>query len=91
MSLSNHGWRACRTKRHFSIYVQESRFARFNGHLKADGTFSLDLDITITVAGLSVEDAKKLIEKAHEACPCSNATRGNVDVRLHVNVMQAFD
>lgn len=43
------------------------------------------------MAGLSVEDAKKLIEKAHEVCPYSNATRGNVDVRLHVNVVQAFD
>lgn len=55
------------------------------------GAFSLDLDITITVEGLSVEDAKKLIEKAHEVCPYSNATRGNVEVRLHVNVVQTFD
>lgn len=55
------------------------------------GAFSLDLDITITVEGLSVEDAKKLIEKAHEVCPYSNATRGNVAVRLHVNVVQTFD
>ena len=58
---------------------------------KADGAFSLDLDITITVAGLSVEEAKQLIEKAHTVCPYSNATRGNVDVRLHVNVVQSFD
>lgn len=57
----------------------------------ADGAFSLDLDITITVEGLSVDDAKKLIEKAHAVCPYSNATRGNVDVRLHVNVVQTFD
>lgn len=58
---------------------------------KSDGAFTLDLDITITVEGLSVEDAKTLIEKAHAVCPYSNATRGNVDVRLHVNVVQAFD
>ncbi|USZ15734.1 organic hydroperoxide resistance protein [Moraxella sp. FZFQ2102] len=58
---------------------------------KADGAFGLDLDITITVEGLSVDDAKKLIEKAHAVCPYSNATRGNVDVRLHVNVVQTFD
>ncbi|UTO04467.1 organic hydroperoxide resistance protein [Moraxella sp. FZLJ2107] len=57
----------------------------------ADGAFGLDLDITITVEGLSVDDAKKLIEKAHAVCPYSNATRGNVDVRLHVNVVQTFD
>lgn len=58
---------------------------------KTDGAFALDLDITITVEGLNLEDAKKLIEKAHAVCPYSNATRGNVDVRLHVNVVQTFD
>ncbi len=58
---------------------------------KSDGAFTLDLDITITVEGLSVDDTKTLIEKAHAVCPYSNATRGNVDVRLHVNVVQAFD
>ncbi|QIM69287.1 organic hydroperoxide resistance protein [Basfia succiniciproducens] len=58
---------------------------------KPDGAFGLDLDITITVEGLSLEEAKTLINKAHEVCPYSNATRGNVDVRLHVNVIQSFD
>ncbi|AHG77823.1 organic hydroperoxide resistance protein [Mannheimia varigena] len=58
---------------------------------KADGAFSLDLDITITVAGLNEADAKTLIQKAHEVCPYSNAVRGNVDVRLHVNLIQSFD
>ncbi|WP_373741642.1 organic hydroperoxide resistance protein [Neisseria sp.] len=58
---------------------------------KPDGAFGLDLDITITVEGISEDDAKKLIAKAHEVCPYSNATRGNVDVRLHVKVVNAFD
>lgn len=58
---------------------------------KADGTFALDLDITITVEGLTEEEARTLITRAHEVCPYSNATRGNVDVRLHVNVVQTFD
>lgn len=57
----------------------------------AGGAFGLDIDITITVEGLSMDDAKRLIEKAHEVCPYSNATRGNVEVRLHVNVVQSFD
>ena len=58
---------------------------------KADGAFGLDLDITITVAGLTEDEARKLITRGHEVCPYSNATRGNVDVRLHVNVIQSFD
>ena len=58
---------------------------------KADGSFALDLDITITVEGISREDAEKLIQKAHEVCPYSNAVRGNVETRLHVNLIQSFD
>lgn len=53
---------------------------------KPDGTFSLDIDLTVTVSGISEEDAQKLIARAHEVCPYSNATRGNVDVRLHTIV-----
>lgn len=58
---------------------------------KPDGAFGLDLDITITVDGLSEAEAKTLIQKAHEVCPYSNATRGNIDVRLHVKVVNSFD
>lgn len=58
---------------------------------KADGAFSLDLDITITVAGISEVEARTLIERAHEVCPYSNAVRGNVETRLHVNLIQSFD
>ena len=32
---------------------------------KADGAFGLDLDITITVAGLTEDEARKLITRAH--------------------------
>ncbi len=28
--------------------------------------------------------AKDLVEKAHQVCPYSNATRGNIDVALSV-------
>ncbi|OOF88641.1 organic hydroperoxide resistance protein [Rodentibacter ratti] len=58
---------------------------------KVDGAFGLDLDITITVAGLNEEEARTLIQRAHEVCPYSNAIRGNVEVRLHVNLIQTFD
>lgn len=58
---------------------------------KTDGAFSLDLDITITVEGISREEAETLIKKAHEVCPYSNAVRGNVETRLHVNLIQSFE
>jgi lipoyl-dependent peroxiredoxin len=34
--------------------------------------------------GISQEDAQRLVEAAHQVCPYSNATRGNVDVTLEV-------
>ncbi|RFQ09534.1 organic hydroperoxide resistance protein, partial [Pseudomonas sp. ATCC 13867] len=30
--------------------------------------------------------AQDLVAKAHQVCPYSNATRGNIDVRLNVSV-----
>ena len=48
------------------------------------GGFGLELDIDVHVPNASAEDAQKLVERAHEVCPYSNATRGNVEVRLGV-------
>ncbi|MFV3307923.1 organic hydroperoxide resistance protein [Pseudomonas sp. NY15181] len=50
------------------------------------GGFGLDIDLNINLPGLEQADAQALVEAAHHVCPYSNATRGNVDVRLHVTV-----
>ncbi|MBV4460838.1 organic hydroperoxide resistance protein [Pseudomonas sp. COR58] len=50
------------------------------------GGFGLDIDLNISLPGLEQSDAQALVEAAHHVCPYSNATRGNVDVRLHVTV-----
>ena len=47
---------------------------------------NLDIDLFIEVSGIDESQAQTLIESAHQVCPYSNATRGNVDVRLHVTV-----
>ena len=44
--------------------------------------FALDVELTISLPGLERAVAEDLVEKAHQVCPYSNATRGNVDVRL---------
>ncbi|MDO9526735.1 MAG: organic hydroperoxide resistance protein [Gemmobacter sp.] len=51
---------------------------------RPEGGYGLDLDITAHVPGLSQQDAQRLVEAAHQVCPYSQATRGNIDVRLHV-------
>lgn len=50
------------------------------------GGFGLDIDLHINLPGLAQAEAEDLVEKAHHVCPYSNATRNNVDVRLHVTV-----
>jgi len=50
------------------------------------GGFGLDIDLHISLPGLAQDDAQSLVDAAHQVCPYSNATRGNVDVRLHVTV-----
>nr|WP_269433684.1 organic hydroperoxide resistance protein [Rheinheimera sp. EpRS3] len=53
---------------------------------KIEGGFGLDVDLFISLPGMDKAAAQQLVEKAHHVCPYSNATRGNIDVRLHVSV-----
>jgi lipoyl-dependent peroxiredoxin len=46
--------------------------------------FALAVTLEISVPGLPREQVEKLVEAAHQVCPYSNATRGNVDVQLVV-------
>ncbi|MEN3273435.1 MAG: lipoyl-dependent peroxiredoxin [Actinomycetota bacterium] len=48
------------------------------------GAFNLALEIDVHIPNASNEDAQRLVERAHEVCPYSNATRGNVEVKLGV-------
>ena len=51
---------------------------------RAQGGFGLDVALAVSLPGLARADAEALVAKAHEVCPYSNATRGNLDVRLSV-------
>jgi len=44
--------------------------------------FGIEVELRISLPGVDREVAQALIEKAHIVCPYSNATRGNIDVRL---------
>lgn len=47
-----------------------------------DNGFGIEVELEISVPEVDRAEAQKLIERAHEACPYSNATRGNIDVKL---------
>ena len=49
-----------------------------------EGAFGISVAMTISVPGMDKAAAQKLVATAHEVCPYSNATRGNLDVALTV-------
>lgn len=64
------------------IALTGSEVAVTVGLLKEDGAFSLAVTITADLPGISPEQGERLLQQAHQRCPYSKATRGNIDVRL---------
>jgi Ohr subfamily peroxiredoxin len=51
---------------------------------RSEGGFGLDIQLDVSLPGLERKDAQALVDKAHQVCPYSNATRNNVPVRLQL-------
>ncbi|MGP9694776.1 organic hydroperoxide resistance protein [Brachybacterium sp. AOP25-B2-12] len=49
-----------------------------------EGGFSLAVDLEVVIPELDAKTAQELAEAAHQVCPYSNATRGNIPVRVTV-------
>lgn len=50
----------------------------------ADNKFALAVTLKVHMPGVDAAKAKELVEAAHQVCPYSSATRGNVPVTLQV-------
>ena len=50
-----------------------------------NGGFGLAAELQANIPGVSLEEAEALTEKAHQVCPYSNATRGNIEVKISVS------
>ncbi|PYZ95124.1 Organic hydroperoxide resistance protein OhrA [Salipaludibacillus keqinensis] len=48
----------------------------------SDGGFKIGVTLHVNISGVSQSEAEELAHKAHEFCPYSKATRGNIDVDL---------
>ncbi len=48
------------------------------------GGFIFAVTLQVNVPGVSLEQAKELADKAHQVCPYSNSTRGNIEVTAEV-------
>ena len=52
----------------------------------SDNGFKIAVTLHAHIKGVSQEVAKKLVEDAHDFCPYSKATRGNIEVSLKTTV-----
>ena len=46
--------------------------------------YNVSVDMTISGSGIEKSVLETVVEKAHQICPYSNATRGNIDVTFKV-------
>ncbi|MBX9834492.1 MAG: organic hydroperoxide resistance protein [Burkholderiaceae bacterium] len=46
--------------------------------------FGIEVQLEVSIPGMDKAAAEALVAKAHEVCPYSNATRGNIDVTITV-------
>jgi len=51
---------------------------------RSEGGFGLEIELKVEMPGVDHAAAESLVEKAHQVCPYSNATRNNIDVKLSV-------
>jgi len=54
------------------------------GHNDRGAGFKLAVKLEVSLPGLDRALAEELVAEAHQVCPYSNATRGNVDVDIAV-------
>lgn len=53
-------------------------------HANKPGAFGIQVAMKISVPGMDRAQLEALVATAHEVCPYSNATRGNIDVTLTI-------
>lgn len=49
------------------------------------GAYGLAVELEVSIPGVDYDSAERVVEAAHEICPYSNATRGNIEVTLSVS------
>jgi len=55
------------------------------------GGFALTVNLAVNIPDVDQETAESLVEKAHQICPYSNATRGNIEVLLTTTTLTAAE
>jgi lipoyl-dependent peroxiredoxin len=51
-----------------------------------NGGYFLQARLNVTLPGIEQEIAQKIVDAAHQECPYSKATRGNINVEINVKI-----
>lgn len=85
------GYSACfhsalrRVAKQMNVDVTDSTVrAKVGLGMTGGGAFNIEVALEVGLPNASREDAERAVARAHEVCPYSNATRGNVKVTLTV-------
>jgi lipoyl-dependent peroxiredoxin len=52
------------------------------GPIREGAAYGIGVRMKISLPGMDRAQAQQLVDAAHQVCPYSNATRGNIDVQL---------
>jgi len=75
-----------------NLIIKQGKVATGESSVKAEvsigqienGGFGLAVKLAVNIPEVSMEEAQALADKAHQICPYSNATRGNIEVTIAV-------
>ena len=51
---------------------------------KVGEAYGIAAQLNVSLPGMERAAAQKLVDAAHQVCPYSNATRGNIDVKINL-------
>ena len=67
------------------VLEDETVGARVHIGPNGDGGFQLAVELEVVIPNVPHDEAQALADAAHKVCPYSNATRGNIDVKVTVS------
>ncbi|WP_144125203.1 organic hydroperoxide resistance protein [Catellatospora sichuanensis] len=68
--------------RRAKVDVDGSEVTAHVGLGRAGAGFALSVTLEVALPGVPADTARQLVDTAHQVCPYSNATRGNIAVQL---------
>ncbi len=71
-------------KQRINLEKESSVTAHVSLNQLEDGGYGLSVKLDVDLKGVDKEQANELVHQAHEVCPYSVGTRGNIDVELNI-------